>query len=303
MVCLIDDSCGAYDANRSRVRVFPWSWLVTAAVAVLLAMVGGGMAGFSSQRLAGTHPPCDHGEPDTLAQGTASELPAVAPSSAPTPRRRAAAARPVVTSHSPLIVVRALGPVPRSRLRLACRSLLESLPVRCEIRAPRRLSAHSVAWVADREQYDGRTILEQMFADREVDAHVELLLTSRDLYERDKAYVFGLANLSDRVAVISTARIEDGTWRAEHRLTKLVQHEVGHTFGLGHHHDPGCVMRTDGTPASLDTAPLVPCERCRTALVDRVHELAGREALVLDRARAHRERGELAMARAWLARL
>ncbi|TPV94813.1 MAG: hypothetical protein B7733_13450 [Myxococcales bacterium FL481] len=277
---------------------WPARWLLWALV--WAGVVAGGLAG---DQVASRSAQFSQVEATTLAQGSGVQLksrPPLDSRGTERPSARAIAAEPV---RAPLIVVRALGPVPADQLRLTCRSLEIRLPVRCEIRTAPGAAEFAEAWVASRSQYDGRVMLEKIFADRDVDAHVELLLTTRDIYEQNKAYVFGLANLRDRVAVISTARIEDGSARSRRRLVKLVHHEVGHTFGLGHHHHEDCVMRTDGTPTSLDTAPVAPCERCRSALLTRINRLAGREALVRDRARAHRERGEIALAQAWLDRL
>ncbi len=187
----------------------------------------------------------------------------------------------------PLVVVRGLGGVAPASLEHACRALLSSAPVRCEIRPPRPAGTYLAAWNEMRHQYDGRVLLQALFLQRAGDAHVELLVTSRDMYEAGKPYVFGLASLIDRVAIISTARIEDGTSRTARRLAKLVLHEAGHTFGLGHHHDDDCVMRTDATVASLDTAPLHACPRCHARLVQRAGELATPGPFAEDRARTH----------------
>ncbi|MBC8068871.1 MAG: hypothetical protein IAG13_11105, partial [Deltaproteobacteria bacterium] len=63
----------------------------------------------------------------------------------------------------PLVVVRALGPVPHERLRSACRSLLRSYPVRCEVRNGRDLLSAWSAWDADRVQLDARAALDILF--------------------------------------------------------------------------------------------------------------------------------------------
>ena len=143
-------------------------------------------------------------------------------------------------------------------------------------------SAHDLA----RDQLDARKGLELLFRDRAADALVEIDLTNRDIFEHGKPFVFGLASLSDRIAIISTARLQsaDAEVYAD-RLTKLVMHEAGHTFGLHHHSSDDCVMRRDPSVASLDEAPTTPCERCRGKLEHRTLTLARPGQLALDRAR------------------
>ena len=137
-----------------------------------------------------------------------------------------------------------------------------------------------------RGQLDARKALELLFRDRAADALVEIDLTHRDIFERGKPFVFGLASLSDRIAIISTARLQSSDpQRYTDRLTKLVMHEAGHTFGLHHHNTGECVMRRDPSVASLDEAPTTPCERCRSKLEHRTINLARPGQLALDRAR------------------
>ena len=204
-------------------------------------------------------------------------------------------------SRSPLVVVRALGKMDADILRLACRSLLESMPLRCEIRASEPEAAYEDQWDQARHQFDARGLLERSFRrDRSKDAHVELLLTDLDIFEGDRPYVFGLGSLTDRVAVISIARLQEKKQtRAQlfSRIVKLVLHEVGHTMGLPHDANRHCVMRTDPTVSSLDTAPPTLCERCHQRLASAADKIAGPGQIQLGRARGLLVRGELDAAR------
>lgn len=202
----------------------------------------------------------------------------------------------------PLVVVRALGPVPDDRLRSACRSLLRTYPVRCEIREGRDLLSAWSAWDADRVQLDARAALDILFRDRDEGALVELDITGVDIFEVDKPYVFGLASLTDRLALVSLSRIDDdGRMRLERRLHKLVLHEVGHSFGLHHHDDDTCVMRQDPTVSSLDSAPEGPCESCHARLLVQAERLVRLGQAQLDRARGWLARGDTDKARLQLA--
>jgi predicted Zn-dependent protease len=204
----------------------------------------------------------------------------------------------------PLVVVRALGPVQHDRLRSACRSLLKAYPVRCEVRDGRDLLSVWSAFDADRNQLDARKALDVLFRDRDPEALIELDITGGDIFEIEKPYVFGLASLTERIALVSLSRIDDdGRHKLEKRLHKLVLHEVGHTFGLRHHDDHDCVMRQDPTVASLDKAPGKPCEDCHAKVVEQAQRLVRPGQPGLDRTRGWLARGEHDEARLALADL
>ncbi len=205
--------------------------------------------------------------------------------------------RAVEVARIPLVVVTSLGPMSPATLRQACRSLLQTLPVRCELRGQEPEADYRHAWNEARQQLDARALLERIFRRRSVDAHVELMLTDVDIYEGERPYVFGLGSLTDRVAVISTSRIHGSANQISERVVKLVRHEVGHAMGLPHHEDRSCVMRSDPTVASLDTAPLTLCESCRMRF-GRVSALMSRPGQTgLDHTRGLLVRGELEAAR------
>ncbi|MEM6996231.1 MAG: hypothetical protein AAF721_37335 [Myxococcota bacterium] len=203
----------------------------------------------------------------------------------------------VTQARPPLIVVRGLGPVPQESLRTACRVLLAEYPVRCEIREARSIFEAMAGWNEKREQLDASRALDALFRNRPTDALVELNLTNVDIYEQAKPYVFGLASLTDRVALVSLSRIDGNASKLPGRLEKLVLHETGHALGLVHHDDHDCSMRQDPTVASLDDAPGHLCETCHAQLVANASKLARPGQIALDRARSHLVRGETDRAR------
>lgn len=221
------------------------------------------------------------------------------PARANTPEHPAAepAIDPVeLAKRPPLVVVRSVGPGVSTKERLAaCRTVIkmfEPFPVRCVDRGSFSSELFTDVFNFERDQLDGRAALEKLFRDRVSDAHVEVVITASDLYETEKPYVFGLASLTDRVAIVSTARLgKDNNKRAD-RLEKLVLHEVGHTLGLAHHKDKHCVMRTDATVASLDHAPDKPCAHCHTLMIEQASVMSRPGQIALDHARGYLARGE-----------
>eukprot|EP00756_Hemistasia_phaeocysticola_P011117 Hpha_TRINITY_DN15090_c0_g1::TRINITY_DN15090_c0_g1_i1::g.123353::m.123353/K06974/amzA, AMZ2, AMZ1; archaemetzincin len=91
-------------------------------------------------------------------------------------------------------------------------------------------------------------------------------LTMEDLYPRDAwNFVFGLARGSESAAVVSLVRyMEDDRCSILHRACKVLTHELGHIFGLGHCIYFGCLMNGSNHLEELDRNPLQLCPVCLT---------------------------------------
>lgn len=123
---------------------------------------------------------------------------------------------------------------------------------------------------AARSQYDAEMVLEALMLPRETARHGRVLgVTEVDLYFPGMNFVFGIAGR--RYALISLHRLrqpfydlpEDaGVFRR--RVVVEAVHELGHTFGLAHCEDPGCVMRFSNTIAETDRKGPVFCASCRS---------------------------------------
>lgn len=93
-------------------------------------------------------------------------------------------------------------------------------------------------------------------------------VTDHDLYAEGLNFVFGLAESPGRAAVISLARLrQTDNWAQQRaRAVKEAVHELGHTFGLNHCSDPGCVMHFSNTLADTDRKGREFCPSCRARL-------------------------------------
>ncbi|HWE16315.1 MAG TPA: hypothetical protein VG758_03925 [Hyphomicrobiaceae bacterium] len=107
------------------------------------------------------------------------------------------------------------------------------------------------AFDARRGQFHADTLLGLALSVR---AMRVLAVTDVDLYAGDLNFVFGTAQPSGEACVISLFRLylDADAERFRGRALKEAMHELGHTFGLGHCPDPGCVMWFSNTLEETD---------------------------------------------------
>ena len=99
-----------------------------------------------------------------------------------------------------------------------------------------------------------------------------------DLYIPILTYIFGQAFLNGRTGIASLYRFsneyygmsQDDKFILE-RFKKEVIHELGHTFGLIHCHNPTCVMRSSTYVEDIDQKSVNLCLRCRNELSLMLH--------------------------------
>jgi archaemetzincin len=82
--------------------------------------------------------------------------------------------------------------------------------------------------------------------------------------------IFGLGSLGGFTCMVSTYRLKSGNVSAQvfrERLIKVINHELGHTFGLHHCPVKECLMEdAKGKIATVDNESGVFCPDCKTKL-------------------------------------
>lgn len=125
------------------------------------------------------------------------------------------------------------------------------------------------AFDARRRQYDSSGLLEALGRNPpERDSRV-IGLTDRDLFIPILTFVFGEAQLGGGAAIASLHRLRNEFYglppdggAVVDRLVKECVHELGHTFGLIHCEDYGCVMHASTSVEDIDLKGAKYCARC-----------------------------------------
>jgi archaemetzincin len=144
-----------------------------------------------------------------------------------------------------------------------------------------------------RQQHSSTRILQWLVDRRPEDAQKVLAVTDVDLFIPILTFVFGEAQLDGAAAIVSTARLRTnhGTSNLRlltARLAKECVHELGHTFGLIHCDQPGCVMTRSVNVLDVDAKTVSLCGDCWARYQDLEREGRGDHE---QRADANSDRG------------
>ncbi len=130
------------------------------------------------------------------------------------------------------------------------------------------------AWYKPHDRYKADALLDSLAQGKPANCDRVLGLTARDISvtndDGNDWGIFGLGQLGGSACVVSTFRLRAGRAnekRFSDRLVKVVNHELGHTFGLDHCPEKGCLMQAaDGKIATVDAESGKPCGGCAVRL-------------------------------------
>ncbi len=124
-----------------------------------------------------------------------------------------------------------------------------------------------------RRQYNGNRLLKEVDDMYSPDSIKIMGLFNVDLYIPILTFIFGQAYLNGRSGIASIYRLSNERYGINtdnkllsERFKKEVIHELGHTFGLIHCHNPLCVMRSSTYVEDIDQKKQYLCHHCRESL-------------------------------------
>jgi archaemetzincin len=129
------------------------------------------------------------------------------------------------------------------------------------------------AFDPNRGQFNSSLILRQLITAPLPDADRILGVLDVDLFIPILTFVFGEAQLQGIGAVVSAHRLHNRFYglpedreATTDRLLKEAVHELGHTFGLIHCREPGCVMQSSTYVENIDQKSAEFCSLCQKSI-------------------------------------
>lgn len=126
-----------------------------------------------------------------------------------------------------------------------------------------------------RRQYDGNRLIREIDSMYSLDTNKTIGLFNVDLFIPILTYIFGQAFLGGRSGIASIYRLSNESYGIKadkkvflDRFRKEVIHELGHTFGLIHCRNIGCVMRASTYVEDIDQKDSMLCHQCKTQLAN-----------------------------------
>ena len=124
-----------------------------------------------------------------------------------------------------------------------------------------------------RRQYDANLFLDSITRVAPEEAIKVIGMVRVDLFIPILTNIFGQARLNGHTGLASLYRLRNEHYGLEpdydlliDRFSKVIIHELGHSFGLIHCNNPVCVMRSSTYVEDLDQKEKHFCFRCRTEL-------------------------------------
>jgi archaemetzincin len=186
-------------------------------------------------------------------------------------------ANPIIVTEDPrpVVAIQPLGKVDTLVIQKISNGIKDFFPVRVAVQPPAELPPD--AFYKPNQRYRAEKLL--VYLDSIAEDHgneflkvigitsVDISTTKGDIYDWG---IFGLGYLPGRVCVVSTFRLgrkKVGEVKFFERLVKVVNHELGHNFGLDHCPTPECLMEdAKGTVKTVDRETGALCPDCQARL-------------------------------------
>jgi len=169
------------------------------------------------------------------------------------------------------IILRPLAEIDSYILEILKQSLEQTFNCPVEIKA--EISNLDYAYNPERKQYLALQLLATLCSFCIEPGDKCLGIVDVDLYSPGLNFIFGEADISSGVAIVSLYRLrqeyyglpqDDGLFRD--RAIKEAIHELGHTFCLSHCEDKKCVMHFSNSLADTDIKEARLCQKCQQKL-------------------------------------
>ena len=172
----------------------------------------------------------------------------------------------------PVVAIQPLGPVKPADVQKVKASIEALYVVTVEILPEKPLP--KAAYYKPRDRYKADDILDALANETPERIQKVIGFTTRDISttnDEGKDWgIFGLGLMGGKACVVSTFRLRAGKADEKlfhERLIKVVNHELGHTFGLDHCPVDGCLMHSaEGKIATVDAESGKPCAACSARL-------------------------------------
>jgi archaemetzincin len=190
---------------------------------------------------------------------------------------------PARAADSRVLYLQPLGKaLPDADVDMVRRALLAFYKV--ELATLERSELPQSAYYPKRRRYRAEKLLGFLEKRRPANGYRMLGLTGVDISTTKPPHedwgILGLATLDGVSCVLSSFRCKRLARNAEHariRLGKVAVHEIGHTFGLPHCPNRGCLMEDGGGSVLTTDREYDLCTNCRQRLIATGYELAGGE--------------------------
>jgi len=173
----------------------------------------------------------------------------------------------------PKIILRPLAKIDSHTLEILKHSLVQTFSCPVEVKA--QIGSLDYAYNEERQQCLAPRLLSTLRSFRTEPGDRCLGIVDVDLYAPGLNFIFGEADVSSGVAIISLCRLrqeryglpqDEGLFHG--RAIKEAVHELGHTYFLSHCPDVRCVMHFSNCLADTDIKGTGFCPKCQQRLTE-----------------------------------